>query len=107
MPMTPGLMELIARDHAARTVDPLTLTDAEKNAKILALQARNTEMEEVATFLASLLLGIERETKGAGANDRAYRRRILALCAETRRCVIPVTLVEPVTGQDVFARRAL
>jgi hypothetical protein len=107
MPMTPALLDAIARDRAAQPVDPRTLTDAEKNAKILALQARGEEMQGIATFLANLLQSVERATLSAGADDRTYRRLILDLCHRRWECATPATIVERETGAESFARRAV
>jgi hypothetical protein len=107
MPMTPALLEAIARDQAARTVDPATLSEGEKNAKILALQARVAEMESIATFLANLLQAVEQATLNAGPDDRAYRKLIIDLTHRRWQCATPVTLIEPETGAESFARRAL
>ena len=107
MTTTARLHAMIERDQAARAVDPALLSEGEKNAKILALQARVTEMESIATFLMHQLQAVERATLDAGAEDRSYRRLILDLCHRRWECAMPVTLVEPETGAESFMRRAL
>lgn len=105
--MTSALLDMIARDQAARPVDPKLLTEAEKDAKILALQARNAELEEIAEFITNIVVDVQVATLGAGANDRAYRRRILALCADLRYCAHPITRGQRETGIETFVGRAL
>jgi hypothetical protein len=111
MPMTPAILDMIARDQAARAVDPTALTEGEKNGKILALQARIDEMESIATFLANLLQAVEKATLDAPLNDRTYRKLVIDLCCrrwiENGGPITRVTLVEPETGAETFMRRSL
>lgn len=111
--LTPTILDAIERDQAARAVDPLTLDQRELVVKVFALQARVSELEGIATYLANLLQAIEQATLTSPPDDRAYRRLVLDLTDRRWRCATPVvavessTVVEPETGAASFMRRAL
>lgn len=102
---------LIERDRAAAPVDPSTLTEAEKAAKILALQQRVEEMELIATILANLLQGVETVAERGNGMSDATRKLLMGITHRRWECAMPVTIVEPIvepeTGATSLIRRAL
>lgn len=109
--MTPArVLAMLEADRASARRDPKLLTDDEKDAALAAAWDRIDMLESICLAAFNTLQAIEAATLAAGANDRAYRRLILAECRSRWQWATPVTstiVTDPETGVGTYMRRAL
>lgn len=100
-----AMRQLAERQRASAPVNPVLLTEAEKNAHILACQARIAELDSIGQYLVNTIQAIRQ----AAEEPVIDKTLILKLCEQVWDCAVPANgiLVQPDTGAATVIRKAL